>query len=390
MTPSEPIYLDYQATTPVDQRVVEQMLPYFGGQFGNPASVQHEAGRAASAVVESAREHVAHLIGADRREIVFCSGATEANNLALNGLGATTGRDRIVVLATEHAAVLEPARVLARAGYELVELRVDREGQPSQDELRDAIDDHTLLVSVAAANNEIGTLPPLAEIGRIAHSQGAYFHTDAAQAAGKVSIDVERDAVDLLSLSAHKLYGPKGIGALYVRGEVRRSMTPLIDGGGQERGLRGGTLNVPGIVGFGAAAELAASLREEEAERLRDLSDLLLRRLCREVDGVEINGPAERLPGNLSLRFIGVDAEALIANCPEIAISAGSACSAATPTPSHVLTAIGLNQEAAEQSVRIGIGRPTTAEQVDRAAAALTRAVERVRAVTSAPRAVEA
>jgi cysteine desulfurase len=382
------IYLDYQATTPVDARVLETMLPYFGERFGNPASIQHAAGLSASAAVESAREQVAGLIGSRRREIFFCSGATEANNLALKGLTRTTGRDRIVVLATEHAAVLEPARALARAGYDLVELRVDPEGQPSLSDLRDVVDERTLLVSASAANNEIGALPPLAEIAQIAHRQGAYFHTDAAQAAGKVPLDVDRDGVDLLSVSSHKLYGPKGVGALYVRGELRQVMAPQIDGGGQERGLRGGTLNVPGIVGFGAAAELAGSLREVEAGRVRALADRLLTRLRDETEGVELNGPVDRLPGNLNLRFGGIDAEALIANCAEIAISAGSACSATTPTPSHVLTAIGLDQQAAEQSVRIGIGRPTTVAEVDRAAEILVAAVERIRIAAAAPKGV--
>lgn len=377
------IYLDYQATTPVDPRVLEAMLPYFSERFANAASAQHAAGRAASAAVETAREGVAGLIGADRREIVFTSGATEANSLALKGLTKGSERDRLVVLATEHPAVLESARSLRRSGYEVVELSVDGEGLPSLADLRRAVDKRTLLVSVAAANNEIGTLPPLAEIADIAHEKGAYFHTDAAQAGGKVDLNVGRDGIDLLSLSGHKLYGPKGIGALYVHRELQPLIAPQIEGGGHERGLRSGTLNVPGIVGLGAAAELATAVWEEEAERLRALSDRFLKRLCEEVDGAELNGPAERLPGNLNLRFPGVDAEALIANCPELAISAGSACSAATPTPSHVLTAIGLDQEAAEQSVRIGIGRPTTGPEVDRATDLLIAAVDRIRAATS-------
>jgi len=377
------IYLDFQATTPIDPRVLEAMLPYFGERFGNAASVQHAAGRAASAAVEAAREQVAESIGAHRREIVFCSGATEADSLALKGLTKGSERVRLVVLATEHPAVLEPVRSLHRSGYEVVELGVDAAGQPSLLDLREAVDERTLLVSVAAANNEIGTLPRLGEIAEIAHEKGAYLHTDAAQAAGKVDLDVSRDGIDLLSLSGHKLYGPKGVGALYVRRELQPLIAPQIEGGGHERGLRSGTLNVPGIVGLGAAAQLAIAGREEEAERLQALASRLLKRLREEVDGVELNGPAERLPGNLNLRFPGVAAEALIANCPELAISAGSACSAATPTPSHVLTAIGLDQEAAEQSVRIGIGRPTTDPEVDRAADVLVAAVNRICAATS-------
>ncbi|HEY5941844.1 MAG TPA: cysteine desulfurase family protein [Solirubrobacterales bacterium] len=383
MDSTDLIYLDYQATTPVDPRVLKAMLPYFGERFGNAASVQHAAGRAASVAVEAAREQVAGSIGADRREIVFCSGATEADSLAIKGLTKGSERDRLVVLATEHPAILGPVRSLHRSGYEVVELDVDAAGQPSLLNLREAVDERTLLVSVAAANNEIGTLAPLAEIAEIAHEKGAYFHTDAAQAVGKVDLDVGRDGIDLLSLSGHKLYGPKGVGALYVRRELQPLIAPQIEGGGHERGLRSGTLNVPGIIGLGAAAELAAAGREEEAKRLQALADRFLKKLREEVDGVELNGPAERLPGNLNLRFPGVDAEALIANCPELAISAGSACSAATPTPSHVLTAIGLDHEAAEQSVRIGIGRPTTGPEVDRAADLLVAAVNRIHAATS-------
>ncbi len=382
MDSTDLIYLDFQATTPVDPRVLEAMLPYFSEQFANAASVQHAAGRATSAAVESAREQVAAAIGADRREIVFCSGATEADSLALKGLTKRSERDRLIVLATEHPAVLEPARSLRRSGYEVIELGVDAAGQASLADLRDAVDERTLLVSAAAANNEIGTLPPLAEIARISHAKGAYFHTDAAQAVGKIDLDVDRDGIDLLSLSGHKLYGPKGIGALYARRELQSLLAPQVEGGGHERGLRSGTLNVPGIVGLGAAAALATAGRDAEAVRLQALGERFLKRLREEVDGVELNGPADRLPGNLNLRFPTVDAEALIANCPELAISAGSACSAATPTPSHVLTAIGLDQEAAEQSVRIGIGRPTTGPEVDRAADLLVAAVNRIRAAT--------
>lgn len=390
MDSTDLIYLDFQATTPVDPRVLEAMLPYFGERFGNAASVQHAAGKAAATAVESAREQVAAAIGADRREIVFCSGATEADSLALKGLTKGSERDRLIVLATEHPAVLEPARSLRRSGYEVIELGVDAAGQASLADLRDAVDERTLLVSAGAANNEIGTLPPLAEIARIAHAKGAYFHTDAAQAVGKIDLDVARDGIDLLSLSGHKLYGPKGVGALYARRELQSLLAPQVEGGGHERGLRSGTLNVPGIVGLGVATELAALGREREAERLQALAERFLKKLREEVEGVELNGPAERLPGNLNLQFLGVDAEALIANCPELAISAGSACSAATPTPSHVLTAIGLDQEAAEQSVRIGIGRPTTGPEVDRAADLLVAAVDRIRAATSEPHEVGA
>ena len=273
MDATDLIYLDFQATTPVDPRVLEAMLPYFSERFANAASVQHAAGRHASAAVESAREQVAEAIGADRREIVFTSGATEANSLALKGLTKGFDRDRLVVLATEHPAVMESARSLRRSGYAVVELSVDGKGLPSLDDLRRVVDKRTLVVSVATANNEIGTLPPLAEIADIAHEKGAYFHTDAAQGVGKVDLDVGRDGIDLLSLSGHKLYGPKGIGALYVRRGLQPLIAPQIEGGGHERGLRSGTLNAPGIVGLGAAAELAIAGRGEEAERLQALAD---------------------------------------------------------------------------------------------------------------------
>lgn len=387
MSNPQTIYLDHQATTPVDPRVLEEMLPYFRGIFGNAASVQHPVGQEALGAVERARQQVASLLGADRREIIFCSGATEANNLALKGLVAGSDRDRLVVLSTEHPAVLETARMLCDRGIELVELEVDDEGQPSLSDLREAVDERTFLVSVASANNEIGTLPPLKAIAEIAHQQGAYFHTDAAQAVGKIELDFELDGIDLLSLSAHKMYGPKGAGALVVRRDLHRRLAPLIDGGGHEGGLRSGTLNVPGIVGLGVAASLAGEQRASDAERLQSLAERLLDRLHDEIDGIELNGPrSERLPGNLNLRFAGVDAEALIANCPELAISAGSACSAATPTPSHVLTAIGASQQEAEESVRIGLGRFTDPAEVDRAAEILTAAVHRIRVVASSRR----
>jgi cysteine desulfurase len=387
METAEGIYLDYQATTPVDPRVLEAMLPFFSDRFGNPASVQHAQGNGAREAVELAREQVATLVGADRREIVFCSGATEANNLALKGLAEGADRRHLVVGAAEHPAVLDVARALAGSGFELTELPVDKYGQVSLPDLEGAVTDRTLLVSVAAANNEIGTLAPLREIAAAAHSRGALLHTDAAQAAGKIEIDVGRDGIDLLSISAHKMYGPKGAGALYVKRELQERITPLLIGGGHERGLRSGTTNAPGVVAMGSAAALAAA-EDGEADRLRALAERLFLRLRSTVDGLELNGPpldGARLPGNLNLRFPGVDAEALMANCPELAFSAGSACSAATPTPSHVLTAIGLGQSAAEESVRLGVGRPTTAADVDRAADLLAAATDRIRQASLAP-----
>lgn len=378
------IYLDHQATTPVDPFVLEAMLPYFSERFGNPASVQHRAGQQAAQAVEHARLQVADLLGADRREVYFCSGATEANNLALKGLAQTADRRRLVTFATEHLAVLDPLRMLARS--ELRVLGVDRDGQPDLDELAATVDERTLLVSVAAANNEIGALPPLRAIADIAHRRGALLHTDAAQAVGKIDLDVNREGIDLLSLSAHKLYGPKGIGALYLRREHQHRLTPLLDGGGHERGLRSGTLNTPGIVGLGAAAELASAQRAEEGTRLRQLGDRLETQLRERIGDVKLNGPRERrLPGNLNLRIAGVDAEALIANCPELCFSAGSACSAATPTPSHVLVAIGLGDDEAEQSARFGVGRRTTAAEIDQAVELLASAIERIRNLTAEP-----
>lgn len=382
------LYLDYQATTPVDPRVLEVMMPFFGVRFGNPASIQHAQGNSAREAVEVAREQVATLIGGDRREIVFCSGATEANNLALKGLTEKVDRGHLVVSATEHPAVLDVARALERRGFELTELPVDAEGQISLADLEAAVTDRTLLVSVAAANNEIGALAPLREIAQITHAHGALLHTDAAQAAGKIDIDVRRDGIDLLSLSAHKMYGPKGVGALYVARELQGRISPLLEGGGHERGLRSGTVNTPGVVGFGSAAAFARGEREEESARLRVLAKRLYARLCFAIDGLELNGPpleGARLPGNLNLRFPDIDAEAMMANCPALSFSAGSACAAATPTPSHVLTAIGLDQQAAEESVRLGVGRPTVAADVDRAADTLIAASARLRATSGEP-----
>lgn len=385
MTP--PIYLDYQATTSVDPRVLGRMLPYFTERFANPASVQHQAGQQAAEAVEQSREQVAGLLGANRREIVFCSGATEANNLAIKGLAARRGqRRRLITLSTEHPAVLGPLRALAGDGFELCVLGVDRDGQPDLDELTASVDELTLLVSVAAANNEIGTLPPLRAIADIAHASGALLHTDAAQATGTIDLDVERDGIDLLSLSAHKLYGPKGVGALYVRREHQRDLSPMLDGGDHERGLRSGTLNTPGIVGLGTAVELAATEGAADATRLTGHANRFRRDLTQRVGEVALNGPNQpRLAGNLNLRITGVDAEALIANCPELCFSTGSACSAATPTPSHVLKAIGLSDEQAEQSARFGLGRPTTPEDVDRALDMLADAITRIRALTVEP-----
>jgi cysteine desulfurase len=381
-----PIYLDYQATTPLDPRVLDAMLPFLTSHFGNPSSVQHRFGLEAADAVEGARRQLAAALGAEPRDVVFTSGATEANNLALKGLAATSPqRRRLVALTAEHRAVLQPLESLAATGFEVTLLQVDRDGLPDLDQLERIVDDRTLVVSVAAANSEIGTLPPLRAIADVCHSHGALFHTDAAQALGKIPLEVDRDGIDLLSVSAHKLYGPKGIGALYVRREHQAKVQALLDGGGQEHGLRSGTLNVPAIVGFGAAAELAGEELGQEAPRLANLRDRLHDALEQELDGVVLNGPPDRLPGNINLRFVGVDADALIANCPGLAFSAGSACSAGTPEPSHVLLAIGLSHEAASESVRLSLGRPTTGDEVDAAVDQIVRAVTHIRSAVRSP-----
>jgi cysteine desulfurase len=376
-----PIYLDYQATTPLDPRVLDAMLPFMTTAYGNPSSLQHCFGLDAADAVELGRQRVAQALGADRREIFFTSGATEANNLALKGLTAAAPprRRHLIALATEHRAVLEPIRALVSEGFEATFLRVDRSGFPDLDQLDRVLNDRTLVVSIAAANSEIGTLPSLRAVAELAHSRGALLHTDAAQALGKIPLDVEREGVDLLSVSAHKIYGPKGIGALYVRREHRPKLQPLFNGGGQEQGLRSGTLNVPGIVGFGAAAEAAIQDIAAETPRLIGLCNRMRDALVDELETVVLNGPVERLPGNLNLRFVGVDAEALIANCPQVAFSAGSACSAGAPEPSHVLLALGLTDEEAEESVRFSLGRPTTSDEVDAAVGQVVHAIARIR-----------
>jgi cysteine desulfurase len=373
-----PIYLDHQATTPLDERVLDAMLPYLRGGFGNPASTQHALGRQAEGAVEHARRQVATLVGAQPGEIVFCSGATEANNLAIAGAAKLTNRRRLVTSATEHLAVLEPMSMLAMQGWDVVVLGVDRDGRIDLAELLGVVDDDTALVSIAAANNEIGTVNDLRPIADIAHRCGALLHADAAQAVGKMPMDVVARGVDLLSLSAHKLYGPKGIGALV----VRAPLAPIVHGGGQERGLRSGTVNVAGCIGLGAACEISAIEMESEAERLRGLAHHVLGRLVRGA-AAELNGPIERLPGNLNARLPGVEADALMARCPRVAISAGSACSSATSSPSHVLRAIGLDDTEAEESIRIGLGRMTTRQDVDDACDLLIQVATDIRRVVA-------
>jgi cysteine desulfurase len=380
-----PIYLDNHATTRTDPRVVEAMLPHFSEAYGNASSRSHAYGWEAEEAVERARRQVADLLGASAREILFTSGATESNNLALKGAAeALCGRGRhIVTVSTEHKAVLDVCRVLERRGFELTVLTVDRHGRVDPQDVERALREDTTLCSVMLANNEIGTLQPLAEIGAICKARGVLLHSDAAQAAGKLPMDVDELGVDLVSLSAHKLYGPKGVGALYVRRRgARVRLVAQLDGGGQERGMRSGTLNVPGIVGLGAACELCGKEMDEERARVGALRDELQAALLGAVEGVQVNGhPAERLEGNLSISFEGVPGEALLANLRKLAVSSGSACTSATLEPSHVLRAIGLSDTLAHSTLRFGIGRFNTAEELRSAAEQVVALVRHLRAM---------
>ncbi len=380
-----PVYLDYQATTPCDPRVVQAMLPWFTEKFGNPASITHFYGREAEAAVERARGQLASLINAEAREIVFTSGATEANNLAVKGalrfhkqFGPNIeGRDHIVTLITEHKCVLESAKAMEAEGFRATYLPVEPSGLVDLDRLKTAIEDKTAIVSVMAAHNEIGVIQPLAEIGALCRERGVLFHTDAAQAVGKIPVDVEAMSIDLMSISGHKFYGPKGIGALYVRRRPRARITPLIDGGGQERGMRSGTLPTPLCVGIGEAAALAQAEMETEAARILGLRLRFLAGIQRALPQTRLNGGAEhRLPGNLNLSFPCIPAPVLMEACPGLALSTGSACTAAEIEPSFVLRALGLSDDLAAASLRIGLGRFTTADEVDFAVATLAAAVK--------------
>ncbi|UCE86140.1 MAG: cysteine desulfurase [Deltaproteobacteria bacterium] len=381
-----PIYLDNHATTRVDPRVVDAMLPFYSEDYGNAASKSHAFGWRAEAAVEIARETLANAIGAGSpREVVFTSGATESNNLALKGVAEMRRNrgDHLVTVATEHASVLDPCRYLESRGFRLTVLPVDRDGLVDPEAVRQALSDATILVSVMAANNEIGVLQPLEAIGAICREREVLFHTDAVQALGKVPVDVDGWQVDLLSVSAHKLYGPKGVGALYVRRRrPRLRLVPLLHGGGHERGLRSGTLPVPSIVGFGRALALCEAERAAEARRLQGLRERLRERLQGELAGVRLLGHAtRRLPGNLNVAFEGVDADALIVALHDVAVSSGSACTSATPEPSHVVAALGLERGAERGSVRFGLGRFNTQEEIDYAA---SRVIEEVRKLRGA------
>jgi cysteine desulfurase len=381
-----PIYLDYNATTPCDSHVLDTMRPYFSKEFGNPASRTHAYGWRADEAVELARTQIGDLIGARPREVIFTSGATESNNLALFGAAHASEKRRrhIIVCATEHKSVLDPCGELERQGFQLTRVSVGRDGGIDMDALRGAIRSKTFLISVMHANNEIGVFQPLEEIGSLARAHGALFHTDAAQSVGKVPVDVARLRVDLLSLSGHKLYGPKGIGALYVRDRRPRiELRPLIHGGGHERGLRSGTLPVPLCVGLGQACELAGHEMEGEASRIRALRDRFWSQLQDGLEAVWLNGDLEnRLPGNLNAGFLGVEANALLLALPDMAMSTGSACTSARPEASHVLRELGLRNDESLASIRIGIGRFTTPAEVDRAAGRIIEEVERLRALS--------
>jgi cysteine desulfurase len=380
-----PIYLDYQATTPCDRRVVDAMLPYFSERFGNPHSRNHDYGWTAEAAVETARAQIAHIIGANEKEIIFTSGATESNNLALKGV-ARFHKDRknhIITCVTEHKCVLDSCRHLELEGFAVTYLPVMANGLIDLDRLRAAITDKTVLVSIMSVNNEIGVIQPLKEIGEICRERKVYFHTDAAQAVGKIPLDVEDMKIDLMSISGHKLYGPKGIGALYVRRRPRVRLEAMISGGGQERGMRSGTLPTPLCVGLGEACRIAEAEMGAEAERLHMLSDRFYDRIMAELPEVYLNGDRERrIPGNLNLSFAYVEGEGLMMGIKDLAVSSGSACTSASLEPSYVLRALGVDVELAHTSLRIGIGRFTTEEETDYAAERIVAEVKRLRTMS--------
>jgi len=379
-----PIYMDNHATTPVDQRVLDAMLPYFTQKFGNAASRNHSFGWEAEEAVDKARNQIASVINAKSKEIIFTSGATESDNLAIKGV-VEFYKDKgnhIITCVTEHKAVLDSCRTLERNGKATVTyLPVDKYGMVDPDAVRAAITDKTVLITLMYANNEIGTIHPVAEIGRIAKEKGIVFHCDAVQAVGKIPVDVERDGIDLLSMSAHKIYGPKGVGAIYVRSKGPRvRITPQMDGGGHERGMRSGTLNVTGIVGLGKACEIAQAEMAEETRRMLDLRNQLQAGIFERLDEVYLNGhPTERLPGNLNVSFAYVEGESLLMGISDIAVSSGSACTSATLEPSYVIRALGIDEELAHSSIRFGIGRFNTEEEVGFVTDRVTKEVKRLR-----------
>jgi cysteine desulfurase len=378
-----PIYLDNHSTTPCDPRVVEVMLPYFTEKFGNAASRNHSFGWEGEEGVEHARKQIAHLIGADAKEIIFTSGATESDNLALQGIVAMYREkgDHIITSATEHRAVIDTAKYLEKKGVTVTFLPVDKAGMVSPEDVRNAITDKTILISVMLANNEIGTINPIAEIGKVAKEKGIIFHCDATQGVGKIPVNVQEMGIDLMSFSAHKIYGPKGIGALYVRRRAPRvRLEPMIYGGGHERGMRSGTLPVPLIVGFGKACELCEQEMATEAVRMAKMRDRLQEGIMGAMDEVYLNGhPTERLPGNLNISFAYVEGEALLMGVKEIALSSGSACTSATLEPSYVLRALGVGSDLAHSSIRFGLGRFNTDEEIEYTIDRMLKAVTHLR-----------
>ena len=378
-----PIYMDNHATTPLDPRILEAMMPYFGTKFGNAASRNHSFGWEAEQAVDKAREQIAKLIGATSKEIIFTSGATESDNLALKGI-AEMYRERgnhIITQVTEHKAILDTCKKLEKQGFRVTYLPVKADGLIDLEDLKRAIDDKTILVSIMYANNEIGVIQPIREIGKLCHEKGVIFHTDATQAVGKVPVDVIKQNIDLASISGHKMYGPKGVGALYVRRKNPRvQISAIIDGGGHERGMRSGTLNVPGIVGLGKACAIAQEEMTKESCHLAGLRNRLRDRIMGKLDEVYINGTMEhRLPGNLNISFAYVEGESLLMGINDIAVSSGSACTSATLEPSYVLKALGTGDDLAHSSIRFGIGRFNTEAEVDYVADRVTETVERLR-----------
>jgi cysteine desulfurase len=380
---SLPIYMDNHATTPLDPRVLEAMMPYLTGIFGNAASRNHSFGWEAEKAVEHAREQVAKLIGATAKEVIFTSGATESNNLAIKGI-AEMYRERgnhIITQVTEHKAVLDTCKKLEKQGYRVTYLPVKADGLIDLEDLKRAVDDQTILVSIMYASNEIGVIQPVREIGAFCHEKGILFHTDAVQAVGKIPVDVQKDNIDVLSLSGHKIYGPKGVGALYVRRRNPRvQISEQINGGGHERGMRSGTLNVPGIVGLGAACEIAMNEMEAEGKRELELRDYLKNKLEKALDYVHVNGNMDHhLPGNLNMSFVYVEGESLLMGINDIAVSSGSACTSATLEPSYVLKALGLGDDVAHSSIRFGLGRFNTKAEVDYVSDKIIDVVQKLR-----------
>jgi cysteine desulfurase len=378
-----PIYLDSHATTPVDPRVLEAMLPYFTEKFGNAASRNHAFGWEAEEAVDQARRQIARLIHADSKEIVFTSGATESDNLALKGVVEMYREkgDHIITSATEHRAVLDTAKALEKRGVKVTYLPVDKTGMVNPDDVRNAITDKTILISIMLANNEIGTINPVKEIGKIAKEKGVIFHCDATQGVGKIPVDVQELGIDLMAFTAHKIYGPKGLGALYVRKKGPRvRLAPQIDGGGQERGMRSGTLAVPLIVGLGKACELCEQEMPTESKRVAGLRDRLQDAIMKALDEVYLNGhPVHRLPHNLNVSFAYVEGESLLMGLKEIALSSGSACTSATLEPSYVLRALGVGSDLAHSSIRFGVHRYSTQEEIDYTAKRVVEVVNKLR-----------